>query len=306
MSRIHEALKRAAQERSTQTTAGPDAQVAEVAEIHPPETASKATGKVAASPASAAVFAAAKRAVPSGYEELITRCAHPEWRLDALNSVFHDPNVGQAASERFRTLRSRLYQIGGVRTLRRLLITSSVAAEGKTFVSSNLAQSIVQQQDMRVLLIDADMRASRLHSTLGAPKHPGLSDYLKGDADEFEIIQKGMAENLCLIPGGSQVSNPSELLLSDRMRRLLDLHSPMFDWVIVDSPPAMPVPDASILAALVDGILLVVRAGSTHVAIAEKTAAEFHGSNLLGVVLNQVERSESYGDYYYNYPAKRD
>jgi capsular exopolysaccharide synthesis family protein len=306
MSRIHEALKRAAQERSTQLAAGIEAQVAEVTGESPrPETVVASVPRPA-SPSRVVAAAASKVVVASGYEELIARCCHPEWRLDPLNSVFQNPNIGQGVSERFRALRSRLYQIAGVRTLRRLLVTSSVAGEGKTFVSTNLAQSIVQQPDMRVLLVDADIRASRLHSTLGAPNRPGLSDYLRGEADEFEVIQKGMEENLCLIPGGSQVSNPSELLLSDRMKHLLEFVTPIFDWVIIDSPPSMPVPDASILGGLVDGILLVVHAGSTHVAIAEKTAAEFRGNNLLGVVLNRVERSESYGDYYYNYQAKRD
>jgi capsular exopolysaccharide synthesis family protein len=303
MSRIHEALKRAAQERSIQVAAGLEARVAEIAgESRRPDTV--ASVAVPATPSR--VVAATNKVVTAGYEELIARCKHPEWRLDPIHSVFQNPRIGQGASERFRALRSRLYQIAGARTLRRLLVTSSVAGEGKTFVSTNLAQSIVQQPDMRVLLLDADIRASRLHSTLGAPNRPGLSDYLRGEADEFEVIQKGMEENLCLIPGGSQVSNPSELLLSDRMKHLLEFVTPIFDWVIIDSPPAMPVPDASILAALVDGILLVVHAGSTHVAIAEKTAAEFHGNNLLGVVLNQVERNESYGDYYYNYQNKRD
>jgi len=189
--------------------------------------------------------------------------------------------------------------------MRRLLVTSSVAGEGKTFVSSNLAQSIVQQRDMRVLLVDADIRLSRLHATLGAPSCPGLSDYLRGEVNEFEVIQKGMEENLCLIPGGSQVANPSELLLGERMRHLLDFVTPIFDWVILDSPPAMPVPDASILAGLVDGVLLVVQAGFTHVATAEKTATEFQGHNLLGVVLNQVEKSDSCSDYYHNYQTER-
>jgi capsular exopolysaccharide synthesis family protein len=306
MSRIHEALKRAAQERSTQLATGIEAQVAEVTGESPrPETVVASVPRPA-SPSRVVAAAASKVVVASCYEELIVRCCHPEWRLDPLNSVFQNPNIGQGASERFRALRSRLYQIAGVRTLRRLLVTSSVAGEGKTFVSTNLAQSIVQQPGMRVLLLDADIRASRLHSTLGAPNRPGLSDYLRGEADEFEVMQKGMEENLCLIPGGSQVSNPSERLLSDRMKHLLEFVTPIFDWVIIDSPPAMPVPDASILAGLVDGILLVVQAGSTHVAIAEKTAAEFRGNNLLGVVLNRVERSASYGDYYYNYQAKRD
>ncbi len=302
MSRIHEALKRAAQERSTQLAAGLEAQVVEVAgEIRRSVTeASNVAGAAAPSPA-----VAAKKAFPLSYEELVMRCNHPEWRLDAVNSVFQNPKLGQGVSERFRTLRSRLYQIAGARALRRLLVTSSVSGEGKTFVSSNLAQSIVQQPDMRVLLVDADMRASRLHAMLGAPGRPGLSDYLRGEADEFEVIQKGMEENLCLIPGGSQVSNPSELLLSDRMKHLLELLTPIFDWVIIDSPPALPVPDPSILANLADGVLLVVQAGSTHVAVAEKTTAQFQAHNLLGVVLNRVEKSESYGDYYYTYPADR-
>jgi capsular exopolysaccharide synthesis family protein len=128
---------------------------------------------------------------------------------------------------------------------------------------------------------------------------------LRGEADEFEIIQKGLEENLCLIPGGGQVSNPSELLLSGRMKHLLDLLTPIFDWVIIDSPPAVPVHDASILAGLVDGVLLVVQAGSTHVAIAERTATELQGKKLLGVVLNQVDKADSYGHYYYSYQAER-
>ena len=303
MSRIHEALKRAAQERSTRPAAGLEADVAEVArEIRRSVTE---VSEVAGFAVSSGVIAAGHQAIPLRYEDLVKRCAHPEWRLDPLNSVFQNPKIGHSVAERFRTLRSRLHQIAGTRTLRRLLVTSSVAGEGKTFVASNLAQSIVQQPDLRVLLVDADMRASRLHATLSAPSGPGLSDYLRGEADEFEIIQKGLEENLCLIPGGGQVSNPSELLLSGRMKHLLDLLTPIFDWVIIDSPPAMPVHDASILAGLVDGVLLVVQAGSTHVAIAERTATELQGKKLLGVVLNQVDKADSYGHYYYSYQAER-
>lgn len=303
MSRIHEALKKAAQERSTQLAAGLEAGVAEAAE----ETRHPVTGasEVGLPVIPARIVVGGHQAIPLRYEEVVTRCAHPEWRLDPLKSVFQDSLIGHAVSERFRTLRSRLYQIASTRPLRRLLVTSSVAGEGKSFVASNLAQSIVQQPDLRVLLMDADMRASRLHSTLGAPNRPGLSEYLRGEANEFEVTQKGMEKNLFLIPGGSQVSNPSELLLGERMRQLLDRVTPIFDWIIMDSPPAMPVHDASILADLTDGVLLVVQAGSTHVEIAEKTAAEFEGKNLLGVVLNQVERYDSYGDYYYGH-ADRD
>ncbi len=304
MSRIHEALKKAAQEKSIQLAAGLEAEIGQVAgEIRRSSTWADVIGEPVAPSRGNTT---GHKPFPLRYEELIKSCAHPEWRPGPLESVFQNPRIGNGVSERFRTLRSRLFQIAGTRTLRRLLVTSSVAGEGKTFVTSNLAQSIIQQPALRVLLVDADLRASHLHSTLGAPNCPGLSDYLRGNADGFEVIQKGMNENLCLIPGGSRASNPSELLLSERMRNLLDLLTPMFDWVIIDSPPAMPVHDASILAGLTDGVLLVVQAGSTHVGIAEKIATEFQGKNLLGVVLNQVEKSDSYGDYYYGYHGNRD
>jgi len=299
MSRIHEALKKAAQERSAQLGAGLEGSVAQVAgeirrsvggesEVVPPAAPSRVT--LAGNPA-----------VPLQYEELVRRCAHPEWKLDPFNNVFQNSKAGGGGSERFRTLRSRLYQIAGTRTLRRLLVTSSVAAEGKTFVASNLARSIVQQPERRVLLLDADLRAPRLHAVLGAPSSPGLTDYLRGEADEYAVIQQGIEENLCLISAGSQVSNPSELLLSERMKDLLNRLTPSFDWIIIDSPPTLPVHDASILADLADGVLLVVQAGSTHVEDAEKAAEEFQKKNLLGVVLNQVEKSDFYGDRYYNY-----
>jgi protein-tyrosine kinase len=299
MSRIHEALKKAAQERSRQLAPGLEADIAAVpGEIRRSVTGESDAARPAAAPSR--VIVAGNQAVPLRYEDLVKRCAHPEWRLDPVNNVFQNAKPGCGGSERFRTLRSRLYQIAATRTVRRLLVTSSVAAEGKTLVASNLAQSIVQQPEQRVLLLDADLRASRLHLALGAPNRPGLADYLRGDADEYEVIQKGTEENLCLIPGGGRVSNPSELLLSERMSDLLNRLTPIFDWIIIDSPPALPVHDASILADLANGVLLVVQAGSTHIDDAEKAAQEFQNKNLLGVVLNQVEKSDFYGDRHYN------
>jgi capsular exopolysaccharide synthesis family protein len=206
----------------------------------------------------------------------------------------------QAGAEKFRTLRSRLYQIAATKPLKKLLVTSSIPGEGKTFVAANLAQSFIRQAGRRVLLIDSDLRASRLHLHLGAPEKPGLSEYLRGDCDEFRVTQVGIDGNLCLIPGGQEVSNPSELLHSDRMRQLLDRMATVFDWILLDSPPSLAVHDASILADMCDGVLFVVRAGSTEFELAQKAAAEFHQKNLLGVVLNRVEKSETYGDYYYS------
>jgi capsular exopolysaccharide synthesis family protein len=238
------------------------------------------------------------------FDELVRRCTHPEWKSDSALRISLAGDSGKIVGERFRTLRSRLYQIAGTRTLRRVLITSSLPAEGKTFVATNLVRSIIRQADRRVLLIDADLRAPRLHAALGAPSSPGLSDYLRGEADEYAIIQNSVANNLCFIPCGSRVSNPSELLLSDRMKVLLDCVTPAFDWVILDSPPSLPVHDASSLADLCDGVLFVVRAGETDHEVAKKGSTEFREKNLLGVVLNQVEKSEGQRGYYYGHSEK--
>ena len=302
MSRIHEALKKAAEERAAQLATGVESAAEAAAEPTPiilePEMV-RATSV-------ARVTSAKKQEIPFNYDELVKRCARREWRLDPLNSVFFNSKPGEGGQERFRALRSRLYKIASTRKVKSVLITSSVAEEGKTFVASNLAQSIVQQPEMRVLLIDADLRSSQMHLLFGTPGCPGLSDYLRGEADEYGVIQKGSSENLFLIPGGNLVSNPSELLLSDRMKQLLNKVTPVFDWIIIDSPPTLPVHDATVLADMVDGVLFVIRAGSTDAEIVERTSAEFQGKNLLGVVLNRVQKTDSYGEQYQNYYGERD
>src|SRR5262249_54993533 len=148
-----------------------------------------------------------------------------------------------------------------------------------------------------VLLIDSDLRAPRLHTALGAPSTPGLTDYLRGESDEYAIVQN-LASNLCLIPCGEYVSNPSELLLTDRMKRLLDRVTPMFDWVILDSPPTLLAHDACSLADLCNCVLFVIKAGATSDESAKKASLEFRGKNLLGAVLNQVEKEEMQESYY--------
>jgi capsular exopolysaccharide synthesis family protein len=299
MSRIHEALKKAAQERSAQLAASGQPAFLEVADAPPIAPPLRELEQPVQRPRPAQIESPGY----FRYEDLIQKCAKPTWRIDPRMSVFEGGDEGHIGAERFRTLRSRLHQLGGARPLRRIVVTSSIPAEGKTFVASNLAQSIVRQPDRKVLLIDADLRASRLHQVLGAPRNPGLSDYLRGEVDEFKAVQKGSEANLCLIPAGSEVANPSELLLNDRMKRLLELMTPIFDWIIIDTPPALPVHDASMMADLCDGVLFVIRAGSTDHEMAAKAAATFHEKNLLGVVLNRVEGDAGYGGYYYSYPA---
>lgn len=296
MSRIHEALKKAEQERAAVQTGD---------RVVLPATR---TGAPASPPVSAPdngaetlVRTSAMAPLSSNYlrfDDLRKHCAHPHWRLDPNVNVFFNSSLSEHGAEQFRTLRSRLYQLRGTQPLRTMLVTSSVPGEGKTFVTNNLAQAIVRQPDRRVLMIDADLRCSRLHIPLGAPLTPGLTDYLRGEADEMAIIQHGQEGNLCFIPGGAEVTNPSELLSNGKLKTLLDRVTPVFDWVILDSPPCLPVADASVLADLVDGALMILRAASTAAETARRACQELQGRNLLGVVLNAVEEAQAYGSYY--------
>jgi protein-tyrosine kinase len=303
MSRIHEALKKAAEERSAHVQQSTTEELVDTLTVAPAE-----PDAVVVPPIASGKYVA-HQALDDGnlsYKSLIAKCRHVPWHIRPRYSVFVQEQENPSGAERFRTLRSRLYQISAVQTARRILVTSSIPEEGKTFVASNLAQCIVRQTDRKVLLVDADLRASRLHLTLGTDNEPGLSDYLVGEKQLSEVIQMGEADNFCFIPGGRYVSTPTELLHSDKMKALLQKLGEYFDWVILDSPPAVAVHDSSILADMCDGVLFVVRAGSTDYEIAQKAVAEFENKNLLGVVLNRVDKSDAYANYYYGYSSPHD
>jgi protein-tyrosine kinase len=297
MSRIHEALKKATQERAT-LPAADGAALSQGAVSSPPSWPSSAPP-----PAMSDLGASVNRApLASDYmrfDDLRTHCTHPAWHLDPNVNVFSNPGLSPHAAEQFRTLRTRLYQLRSGQALHTLVVTSAVAGEGKTFVTNNLAQAIVHQPDRRALIIDGDLRCARLHLALGAPISPGLTDYLRGDVDEMAILQHGHEGNLCFIPAGKEVTNPSELLSNGRLKKLLDHLAPVFDWVILDSPPCVPVADASILANLCDGVLLVVRAGLTPTPLAQRACQELQGKNVIGVVLNAIDESSMNGTHYY-------
>ncbi len=232
-------------------------------------------------------------------DELRQRCAKPGWKLNLDYAVFFGGHAGERCAEQFRTLRSRLYRLREKKSIRTLLITSSCPGEGKSFVALNLAQAIARQHERRALLIDADLRAPSLHLRMGAPSAPGLTDYLAGEADEFSIVQADAKEDLFFIPAGKSVSNPTELLANNRLRSLLGRMAPVFEWIIVDAPPVLPVSDASVLAGMCDGVIFVVRAGTTAFDLAQTACQEFRENNLLGAVLNGVDEEAMYGAYSY-------
>lgn len=236
-------------------------------------------------------------------DDLHAKCRMGDWKPDKAKMLFFDRKNNQmvVGSEEFRTLRSKLYQVRAKQTLRTVLVSSALPGEGKSFVAANLAQVIVRQSGRKALLVDADLRWSRLHEYLGTAITPGLTEYLRGAATEFEVIQRGPLDNLYFIAGGTPAQQPAELIGNGRLRVLLEKMATTFDWVIVDSPPIVPVSDAAVMAEMCDGVLMVVQAEVTPLEMAQKARLEFHNKPLLGVVLNQVEAKRSYSSYYYYY-----
>ena len=232
-------------------------------------------------------------------DELIARCLPSRWSPNPASMVRFDGDADGSGREEFRGLRARLNLVRERQHLQRLLITSAVPAEGKTFIAANLAQAVSWQEERHVLLIDGDLRSSHLHLALGAPSAPGLSDYLNGSADEFAVIKRGTRPNFFFIPGGRPVSNPTELLENGRMKGLMERMASAFDWIIVDAPPVVPIPDAKVIGEMCDGVLIVVRAAHTPFDLAQRAYSEFRGKSFLGVVLNQVEARLTYGYHYY-------
>lgn len=239
-------------------------------------------------------------ASPVSLEGWIAECPPAPWTPDPRAVLFRAPESRRLGMEEFRTLRTRLLQMREKSPLQTILVTSVLPGEGKTFVAANLAEVFVQQRGRRVLLIDGDLRLSRLHVMLGAAAAPGLSEFLRGDAEASSIIQRGTPENLFFIPGGRSAPNPTELLGSGRLKSLLHRLAPLFDWIVIDSPPSAPLSDASLLADICDGVLMVVRSGKTPFDVAQKGSQQFRDKRLLGVVLNQVAPQAAYSAYYYN------
>ena len=304
MSRIHEALKKAEQERAATQGSSLPTSFATTPVAEPPVFAEKPA--VTLPPAANAGVGTSAFASPFSTDTLLARCAQREWKPEAGTMLFMNGDDSGRGTEEFRTLRSRLYHLREKMTLKKILVTSALPREGKSFTSSNLAQVVVRQHGRRALLIDADLRAPRLHQMLGTTSDPGLSDYLTGKSDEFSIMQRGPLENLFFIPSGTGVADPAELVGNGRLKLLLQRVEPLFDWIIIDSPPAVPVSDASVLAKACDGVLMVVRSNSTPVDLARRARQEFPDEALIGAVLNGTsEDALPYARYYYDSYQKK-
>jgi protein-tyrosine kinase len=292
MSRIHEALKKAEQERAAGQGGAP-------ADLAPLTVSDLPAGE-------GAPRAAALVEIPANVDAMLARSVPAQWKPDPETMLFANGNDGVRGTEEYRTLRSRLYSLREKMTLKKVLVTSALPKEGKSFTAANLAQVMARQHGRRVLLIDADLRGPRLHLMLGTTADPGLSDYLQGKNDEFSIMQRGPMENLFFIPSGTGIEDPSELVGNGRLKLLLQRVESLFDWIVIDSPPAVLVSDASVLAKACDGVLMVVRSNSTPADVARRARQEFPEQMLVGVVLNGRREDEApYERYYYEAYEKK-
>ncbi len=222
-------------------------------------------------------------------DTVLADCVRKMWTPDSNSLLDFNGTAPSHGVEEFRALRSRLYQLQAKAQLKSILVGSALPGEGRTFVAANLALALALQPECRVLLIDADLRNPRLHSALGTVRAPGFSEYLLQEVEEFGIMQKGTPDNLFFIPAGRPIAGPTELVANGRLKFLMDRVEPLFDWIIVDSPPAVPVSDACLLANYCDGVLMVVRSDSTPFDIVRKARDRFPEESLVGVVLNVIE-----------------
>ena len=203
-------------------------------------------------------------------------------------------------AEKFRFLGVRLRQLQHSRQLKKLLITSSIPEEGKSTVSANLATILARKQQPKILLVDGDLRRPSLSKQFGLGKLPGLSEWLHGEPRPIEHIYRLEGPNLWFLPAGRPPENPLELMQSGRLSQLLDQLSGWFDWIIIDSPPVLPLADTSVWARLADGILLITREGTTKRRPLQSGLQALEISKVLGVVVNS-SASTDHTNYYYRY-----
>ena len=223
-------------------------------------------------------------------------------RLDArlTEKIVVDHNMSPASREQYRRLAAVLHDQHNTSGLRLIMVASAVAGEGKTLTASNLALTFSESYQKRVLLVDADLRRPSLHTVFRLDTALGLGDGLLS-AGETKMLVRQVSPRLAVLPAGRPSSDPMAGLTSERMRRLLDEAKQSFDWVILDTPPVMLLPDAHLLASMVEGAVLVVRAGSTPHDLVKRSADAIGRSRILGVVLNRAEPQGRHDDHYQYY-----
>jgi len=237
-------------------------------------------------------------AAPSVQNELTT------WRTDPqlVGKLLGTEGFSPAALEQYRKLAATLHHAQTERGLKVIMTASALPGEGKSLTAVNLALTLSESYHRRVFLIDADLRRPTVQRIFGLPPIAGLNEGLKAAEDRAMAVTQ-ISERLFVLPAGRPEADPMSGLTSDRMRRLIAQARSAFDWVIVDTPPVGLLPDASLLADFVDGVLLVVRAGKAPFRMVKRTVDAITHERILGVVMNAVDYAHvrNAGGYYEYY-----
>jgi non-specific protein-tyrosine kinase len=208
-----------------------------------------------------------------------------------------------AISEQYKILREQLKRLRAEAGIRTIAVTSPVKRDGKTTVSVNLAAAIALEYEEKVILIDADLRAPSVHRYFNYDGVQGLTEFLTSNSrgNVKNLVRETHVNGLRYIPAGKPTRFASELLAKEKMRRLIeDVHSEFPGYmVIVDSPPVLATPDPLVLSRLVDGVIMVIRAGKTPKDYLAKALSAFSANKILGIVLNGADLGLGSKYYYY-------
>lgn len=223
--------------------------------------------------------------------------------MEGLNLIAYN-DLKNPATEAYRVIRTSIQFAQAGKELKTLAVTSCTPNEGKSMTIDNLAV-VLTQAGKSVLLLDCDMRNPTVHKNFGLSNKLGLSSCISMGTALSDAVQKTSIEGLYALTGGVIPPNPSELLGSEQMKNVLQRAKEQYDYVLIDTPPVMPVTDALIVSRFVDGMILVIASAEVKVEMARDVKNQLvnAGANILGVVLNKV-RSEHHGygyGYYYYY-----
>jgi capsular exopolysaccharide synthesis family protein len=213
-------------------------------------------------------------------------------------------NQESSFATEFRRL---LHNVNGSRNgtdLKTLLVTSAMLSEGKSTITSFLAITAAQHKHKKTLLIDCDLRRPVIHHLFNLRREKGVCEILREGLSIKETIKKTSEHNLDIITCGKYVAQPTEVLNAASVRRALEEVKFYYDFVLLDSPPVLPVSDPMMLSSEVDGVLLVVKAGSTQREVVKRATELIRGqSRLIGVVLNNLDNvlPYYYNESYYGY-----
>lgn len=309
MGRLDNAMRRAAEESAGKAVAEPR-QLMDVRDLPPAEFPSEEEPiSVAAMPpepfeaemSRETVMTAADLDASKSDGRLLPDLRHQvNAELDTKTVV--DEHMMPASREQYRRLAAAFHQAQRSNGYKVAMIASAVAGEGKSLTAANLALTLSESYRRNVLLIDADLRRPSQHSIFQVSGAPGLSDGLIS-VEEPKLPLHRLSSRLTVLPAGRPTSDPIGAITSERMRRLVEEAREVFDWVIIDTPPVGLLTDASLLASMADGVVLVVKAESTPYDLVNRAVDALGRERMMGVVLNRA-REQAHGssyDYYKYY-----